>query len=517
MKRPILHRLSFIVCVCVFVNVIVSCQREVEPRYVIGVSQCLDDLWRQKMNREMEYELVFHPEVTLQYRYADGDSYLQCQQIDSFISEGIDLLIVSPNEADEVEPAVTRAFRAGIPVVVADRKVKGEEWTAFVGGDNKKVGYLIAQWLQRYAETKNGQLNILEVTGLPGSTPAELRHQSLLDGLRNNEGIRIVAMGSGQWYLEPAERLVDSLLAEHPEVDVIVAQNDLMARGAAIASRRHNLNIPIVGVDGITGEGGGVEGIREGLITVAATYPSRGDIVLIRAMQILHGEAFPRNTNLPSVLIARDEAEPMALMAEERETEVNAINELQSKLYSVTNEYNAQRALTYVLIILVLVLIGCGIALWRFQLYAARVQRERQEKEQMLQHQKEQLLSMTEKLERSRRKVPTVQEEERQFLDKLSREIERNISDPNLSVETLATAMSMSRSVLFRRVKATIGQSPVEMIRHQRLQRAKHLLESGTMTVQEVAYEVGFSAPGYFAKCYKEEFGSNPKSGKKSN
>lgn len=492
-----------------------GCQPQHTPRYIIGVSQCLNDAWRQKMNREMEYELVFHPEVQLQYRYADGNSYLQCQQIDSFISEGIDLLIVSPNEADEVEPAVTRAFRAGIPVVVADRKVKGEEWTAYVGGDNKKVGYLIANWLRQYAETKDGKLDVLEVTGLPRSTPTVLRHQAMLERLRYDDGIRIVAQGCGQWYLEPAERLVDSLLVMHPDVDVVVAQNDLMARGAALAIRRHNLDIPVVGVDGITGEGGGIEAILEGLITVTATYPSRGDIVLERAMQILHGEAFPRNTNLPSVLIGRDEAEPMALLAEERETEVNAISELQSKLYSVTSEYNAQRALTYVLIILVLVLIGCAIALWRFQMYSQRVQRERQEKEQQLQHQQEQLQLMTEKLEQSRRKVPTAQEEERRFLEKLSQEIEKRMSDPDLSVETLATAMGMSRSVLFRRVKATIGQSPVEMIRHQRLQRAQHLLEAGTMTVQEVAYEVGFSAPSYFTKCYKEEFGSNPKSGKK--
>lgn len=510
MKRNI-----FLILVAALTLCFSACQRNHRPHYVIGVSQCQDDAWRQKMNREMEYELVFHPDVTLQYRYADGDSHLQCLQIDSFISEGIDLLIVSPNEADEVEPAVTRAFRAGIPVVVADRKVKGEEWTAYVGGDNKKVGYLIAQWLRQYAATKDDQLNVLEVIGLPGSTPAVLRHQSMVEGLRYTPGIRVVAQGSGQWYLEPAERLVDSLLVVHPEVDVIVAQNDLMARGAAIASRRHNLNIPVVGVDGITGKGGGIEGIREGLITVAATYPSRGDIVLIRAMQILHGEAFPRNTNLPSVLVGRDEAEPMALMAEERETEVQAITELQDKLFSVTREYNAQRALTYVLIILVLVLIGFGIALWQFQMYSQRVQRERQEKEQQLQHQQEQLQLMTEKLERSRRKVPTAQEEERQFLERLGQEIEARMSDPELSVETLATALNMSRSVLFRRVKAAIGQSPVEMIRHQRLQRAHRLLESGTMTVQEVAYEVGFSAPSYFTKCYKEEFGFNPKSGKK--
>lgn len=487
-----------------------ACQHNRKSEYVIGVSQCLDDAWRQKMKREMEYELVFHPEVELRFRYADGNSYLQCLQIDSFISEGIDLLVVSPNEADEVEPAVSRAFQAGIPVIVADRKVKGDDWTAYIGGDNKRVGYLIAQWLRRYAASNGGHLSVMEVTGLPGSTPTVLRHQAMLEGLRYEDGIRIVAQGCGEWNMDSAERLVDSLLVDYPNVDVIVAQNDLMACGAATALQRHNMDIPVLGVDGLTGPGSGVEAILDGQITVSATYPSRGDIVLTRAMQILHGEAFPRNTNLPSVLIGREEAEPMALLAEEREREVEALAELQNEFYAVNYEYDLQRALTYLLVFIVLILIGICIALWLFLIYAHRIRVDREEKELLLQHQQEQLHSMTELLEQSRRKVPTVQEEERRFVERLSQEIEKHMSDPEMSVEKLAASLGMSRSVLFRKVKAAIGQSPVEMIRHQRLLRARYLLESGTMTVQEVAYEVGFSAPGYFAKCYKEEFGTPP-------
>ncbi|MGN1247131.1 MAG: substrate-binding domain-containing protein, partial [Paludibacteraceae bacterium] len=117
------------------------------PQYIIGVSQCSDDAWRVRMNEEMEQELIFHPELALHIRQAGDNSEIQCQQIDSFIAERVDLLIVSPNEAEEVKPAVSRAYDAGIPVIVADRQVSGEKWTAFIGGDNYAVGQLMAQWL----------------------------------------------------------------------------------------------------------------------------------------------------------------------------------------------------------------------------------------------------------------------------------------------------------------------------------------------------------------------------------
>ena len=102
------------------------------------------------MNYEMERELLLHPEMSLSRRIAYGSNELQCAQIDSFIKERVDLLIVSPNEAEQVQPAVTRAYRAGIPVIVADRRVPGDEWTAFIGGDNYKVGRLMAHWVMEY-------------------------------------------------------------------------------------------------------------------------------------------------------------------------------------------------------------------------------------------------------------------------------------------------------------------------------------------------------------------------------
>lgn len=484
------------------------------PSYIIGVSQCNDDAWRRKMNQELEYEQILHPEVELRFRQAEANSAIQCQQIDSFIAEDVDLLVVCPNEADEVEPAVKRAFAAGIPVILADRNISGEDYTAFIGGDNRQVGLVLARSLQQMAAAKGSELRVLEITGLHSSTPCVLRHQGLKESLGCDSSVRIVALASGMWFEEPAERVADSLLAIYPDIDVIVAQNDLMARGAAKACARHNRDIAILGVDGMTGDYGGVEAIREGIIACSATYPSRGDLVLQRALQILNGESFPRVTILPSVLVGPDEAEPMALMAEERETEVEAISALRNKLFLLHSEFHMQRILLLLLGLLVLILIVVSVAFWQWVLYRARVEKERAEKERLLNKQRMQLQAMSEQLERSRRAVPTLQEVEQKFVDDLSREIEKRMSDTDLSVESLAEALGMSRSVLFRKVKNATGQSPVELIRVLRLNRAQKLLESGSMTVQQVAYEVGFSSPGYFARCYKEKFGVSPGDGK---
>ncbi len=173
----------------------------------------------------MERELLLHPDMTLSRRIAYGSNELQCAQIDSFIKERVDLLIVSPNEAKQVQPAVTRAYRAGIPVIVADRRVPGDEWTAFIGGDNYKVGRLMAQWVIGKASDKGSKAKrkpfvVLEVAGLPGSTPATLRHKGMMEGIEEAKGEGLEAKVEvqsvmGRWYQENAYEVV-SAYGRHP-------------------------------------------------------------------------------------------------------------------------------------------------------------------------------------------------------------------------------------------------------------------------------------------------------------
>ena len=204
----------------------VSCNENSSPVYHIGLSQCSDDAWRQKMDEEMQRELLFHPNLRLSIRSASDNSVMQSLQIDSFIHERVDLLIVSPNEADGLTDAVSRAYDAGIPVIVADRRVHGNKYTAFIGGDNYLVGKLLAEHISRLLP-RGGEFVLLR--GLEGSTPDVYRYAGLKDNLPEN--ITITEELRANWFRDNARQLMNDYLLTHSP-SMILAFNDRMAIGA---------------------------------------------------------------------------------------------------------------------------------------------------------------------------------------------------------------------------------------------------------------------------------------------
>ena len=542
MSRPVF----FLLCAGL-VGCLIGCSsHRPSPQYRIGVSQCSDDAWRQRMNYELQRELIFHPELSLHIRQASDNSDTQCQQIDSFIAERVDLLIVSPNEAEEVKPAVSRAYDAGIPVIVADRQVSGEKWTAFIGGDNYAVGQLMAQWLLSIVP-EGRPLRVLEIQGLPGSTPMVWRHKGMMDSLQGHPEVQIVASACGAWFRENARVVTDSLLALYPNVDAIVAQNDQMAIGAyeaiqhlkgrakipgtqvvhtdlscasspAIKSHsapllvrsnnasNENYAIRIMGVDGIVDEGGGVEALLNKEIDMTATYPSRGDLVIQTAVKILHGEPFEREVVLPTVLIDRDAAYPMQQIADEIDRQIAVSEELENRYNRLWDTARAQRIALILLVFFLLLLVVLAVVLYRVYRYSLRVKREREEHARIVAQQQKQLEDMTAVLERTKAE----QSMDERFVEQLQKTIEQHLDDSDFNVEALSEELSMSRAQLFRKTKTLMGISPVELIRHIRLRKAKQMLLNTDMTIQQVAYSVGFTSPSYFSKCYRELFGSLP-------
>ena len=482
--------------------------RETSAEYVIGVSQCSDDAWRTRMNEEMARELIFHPEMRLHIRQANDNSEYQCLQIDSFIAERVDLLIVSPNEAEEVKPAVSRAYDAGIPVIVADRQVSGEKWTAFIGGDNYAVGQLMAHWLLSIAPA-NRPLRVLEIQGLPGSTPMVWRHKGMMDGLQGHDNVQIVASACGAWFRDEARVVVDSLLSVHTQIDAVVAQNDQMAIGGYEVCKNRTGGgkfIRIMGVDGIVGKGGGVEALLSGKIDVTATYPSRGDLVIQTAAKILHGELFERRVVLPTVLIDRDAALPLQQIADEIDHQVAVSKELEARLNRMWRMANTQRIALVSIVVLCILTIVLLVVLLRIRAYHARVEKERAESARIVAQQQRQLEDMTAALARTQ----SVQSQDERFAEQLQSAVERHLDDSEFSVEALSAELHMSRAQLFRKTKSLFGVSPVELIRQVRLRKAQELLRHSDLTVQQVAYTVGFTSPSYFSKCYREFFGVNP-------
>ena len=488
-----MQKAKYIFLLCLILTGCVSPQKQ----YRIGVSQCLDDAWRQKMNNEMQCELLLHPEMKLYTRFANGSNELQCAQIDSFIQERVDLLIVSPNEAEEVKPAVTRAYHAGIPVIVADRRVTGDEWTAFIGGDNYQVGVLMADWIHSIQSTTSHRLHVLEVCGLPGSTPATLRHKGMIESLAGHDTIPLIRSVQGLWQKEDAYRAVCSYLSQYANVELIVAQNDLMAIGAAEAVRDTkgygSGSVRIMGVDGISV---GLQAIVGGIIECTATYSSRGDMVINTAAKILSGEPFVRDTVLQTTMVYSDAAQAILMQYNERMHDIETMKIVQIRTDTMMEDLRFHR---HIIVIVVSFTILLFVLIIAFLFYSQhRLQTEI--KEEVV----PQLENVQEAIQLSRR--------DEAFTERLKQIVDAHLTDPNLNVEYLASLLQLSRTQIFRRVKSVSGKGPLDYIRERRLIRANELLHTTDMTVQQVALELCFSSPGYFTKCYKEYFGHLPSS-----
>ena len=349
MKRPLLYLIIMLPFLLMGTLCTTSCGETDSVRYHIGVSQCSDDAWRTKLNEEMRRELLFYPGVSLEVRSADDDNERQARDIDHFIAQGVDLLIVSPNRADSLTPAVSKAFDAGIPVIVADRKVTGDKYTAFVGGDNFEVGKLQGEYLQRVLP-QGGK--VLEVMGLMGSTPQELRHQGLVESISDVSARYQFVQCMGAWKRDKGEAEVLKVLAQHPDIKVILSQNDQMAIGASRALQSANLDhkVFIMGVDGLTGEDNGIEAIRNGTIDVSATYTTGGDLIIQTAMKILHGEPFERDVVLPTALIDMSAAKSIDNVYREVDHQIETVKMLQHRADSYWQQLDLERTLMYVLL-----------------------------------------------------------------------------------------------------------------------------------------------------------------------
>jgi len=468
-----------------------------QPEYKIGVSQCLDDAWRQKMNEEMERELLLYPNMDISHRrIAYGSNELQCAQIDSFIQERIDLLIVSPNEAEEVKPAVTRAYRAGIPVIVADRRVSGDEWTAFIGGDNYQVGVLMAEWIIKVQSETNHSLHVLEVCGLPGSTPATKRHQGLMESLAaSNEAMPEIVSLQGHWMKEDAYEVVCTYLREHRNIDAIIAQNDLMAIGSAEAVRDSKGygagSVRIMGVDGISV---GLAAIADGVIECTAAYASRGDLIIETAAAILNHQPFVRDTVLETTMIDAATARAMLMQYRERMHDIETFRIVQVNSDTRWQRMMADRKVLIAVNVLIILLFLAALAVIVF----VQLKLHKKIKKEII----PQLEEVEEAIQLSKR--------DEAFGERMRLIVDDHLSDPNLNVEYLASKLQLSRTQIFRRVKTITGKGPLDYIRERRLVRAHHLLQTTDMTVQQVALELCFSSPGYFTKCYKDYFGHLP-------
>ena len=320
-KTLLLVTLTALACICI------SCTNK-EKHYVIGVSQCSDDIWRDKQNAELQMGAYFHDNVELKFAAAYDSDKRQVQQIDSLVASGIDLLIVAPNQVQTISPAIDRAYDKGIPVIVFERKTSSRKHTAFISADNYEMGRVMGEYI---VSRLHGEGTVLEIKGLEGSSPAIERHNGFVEALKKAPNIKLLASLQGDWTEPRAYEATKKWLADNKDVhvDLVFGANDRTAMGARKALGK---GVLYCGIDGLLGKNGGIQLVRDSLLDASYIYPTHGEQIIDMAVKILEGKPYKKETMLMSALVTRDNAKVLLMQGEELMRQTNRLNLLNVSL-----------------------------------------------------------------------------------------------------------------------------------------------------------------------------------------
>lgn len=366
MKR----KLHLIIYVAIIV-LLTGCAQQ--PRkYVIGVSQCSEDIWRDKLNDELKMGEYLNDSLIVKLASSNDDNVLQNKQINQFVDEGVDLLIVSPNQLSAISKAVERAYDKGIPVILYDRKTNSDKYTAFIGCDNytigKSMGTFIAQQLQ-------GKGRIVEISGLEGSSPALERHRGFMDAIKPYSGLQVVASEGGNWKEEGGIQAMKRILKQTQDFDYVFAHNDRLAWGAYVAARQMRVkrNYKYTGVDGMATEGGGLELVRDGIFEASYLYPTKGDEVIALAMKILKHQPYARDNYLSTSIITQANAALTLMEARDAERQTRNLKTLHKQVDQYLSDYNSQKIMLIGLCLFLFVCLAAAALIFRGYLIKVRL------------------------------------------------------------------------------------------------------------------------------------------------
>lgn len=387
------HFLLFAIIIA-SVPLLMSCRQK--DTYRIGVSQCSQDDWRNKMNDEIYREVMFHPEASVEIRSADDNNEKQIADIRYFKDAGFDIIIAAPNEANAITPVIKEVYESGTPVIVFDRSIIGDTYTAYIGVDNYGLGKAAAHYA-RHLLGKGGK--VLEIYGLQGSTPAIGRHEGFADGALC-EGLELANTVYGNWNYEDATLAVDSILAARDcsDIDLIYAHNDRMAIAASEVARRHKLDVKVIGIDAAPEIG--IKAVADSVIDATFLYPTEGDRLVRTALAILKGEPYEREIQIPlSSPVDLSNADIILLQNEALKQETDRIKLLKGQVDEFWTQHSAQTSLFYAVIAILVLLIGVLFLVLRAYWQHRRHQQQLMVQNRLLEEQRDTQKALNEQLE----------------------------------------------------------------------------------------------------------------------
>lgn len=488
-----------------------------EKTYKVGVAQCSKGAWREKVNQEMlAAQHLYEHDVKVSIANSFDDSEWQARQIDSLAETGIDLLVVAPNvDTKVINDAIARVRQAGIPVICFDRKTSAD-YTASIGGNNVEAGLIVGRYVGSI--TRDERPLVVEITGHMNSTPAQERHRGFAEAMKGQPDATYVCKQS-DWSSDGACRiateLIDSL--RHADADrldhtIVFCHNDGMATGVykAVVEQGVEGRIRILGIDGMPGEG--LEYVHLGHQVGTYMYPTHGEKIIRLALDILTGKPYERENPMLGFVVTPENVELVTMESTELMRQNDHMVTIQDKLESYFGLYNTQRKVLIASLVAIVLLVVAIVMIWRAYLQTQKAIRQRQElnEEETLFYTNADSRTLRHVFETPRDEMPAPRSQDTIFAETLNEAIRQNMSNPSLKMDDLGETVGLSRVQLYRKVKAITGLTPVELLRQMRLQRGYVLLTTTNKTVSEIAYEVGFGTPGYFSKCFRQQYGKYP-------
>lgn len=369
-----------------------SCAGEkAHKRFVVGVSQCSEDTWRDKLNEELRIAATYY-DVDLQIKSANDDVRLQTEQINRFVEQGVDLLVVAPGQVS-ISPAIDKAYEKGIPVIVFDRQTHSDKYTAYIGANNHEIGASMAEFM---ANANTAGTKVVELCGLSSSSPAIERDAGFDSVAAHRPNIDIVKKVYADWTEEGAYHVMDSLLSTpYPAFNCLFAHNDRMAMGARRAVVKHGIDpktIKLCGIDAMPQQGGGMQLVAEGKLFASSIYPTRGDEVMRLAMKILTHKPYDRENRLSSALVTEANARVLLMQYDETTRQQGHLSELRDRVDKTVSDFKTQR-------IYLLIMLGALFLLALAYVYVVRANRAKARMNRQLADSVEQQRQMTKHIE----------------------------------------------------------------------------------------------------------------------
>lgn len=275
-------------------------------KYRFGFSQVTTvEPWRVQFNAAMKREAEKYPEVELIIADGQDRTEKQVADVENFITQQVDVLLISPKESAGLTGAVEKAIDAKIPVIVLDRNVDTDRYNQFIGGDNVVIGKAAGEYaVKLLGGSGKAAGNVVEIWGGLGTQPAHDRHDGFHEFTDKEAGIKnLLDKQSADWKQQKAYDVMATALKANEKIDLVYGHNDPMAYGAYLAAKDagREKEMKFLGVDGIPNEG--VAWVNKGELTATFLYPTPGEEGVRQALKIVKGETVEKKITLPTMTI----------------------------------------------------------------------------------------------------------------------------------------------------------------------------------------------------------------------